>query len=164
MLSTITIRLSTSGTLGKAQGLLQDEECIFQPLRHSMRMEWEEKSQGPVQGWCVEGLPTALFVFLGCSNIAQWLIAWPHSVQYFINEVARHMIMNSMKLVIPLHSLYWSIHTKDESKRGTAFTFIFGVNWLWFCGVTASFGASFHEMKCNGMTSFMEFMLEASKC
>ena len=22
--------------------------------------------------------------------------------------------MNSMKLVIPLHSLYWSIHTKDE--------------------------------------------------
>ena len=36
--------------------------------------------------------------------------------------------MNSMKLVIPLHSLYWSIHTKDESKRGTAFAFIFGVN------------------------------------
>ena len=23
---------------------------------------------------------------------------------------------------------YWSIHTKDESKRGTAFAFIFGVN------------------------------------
>ena len=37
-------------------------------------------------------------------------------------------IMNSMKVVIPLHSLYWSIHTKDESKRGTAFAFIFGVN------------------------------------
>ena len=36
--------------------------------------------------------------------------------------------MNSMKLVIPLHSLYWSIHTKDESKHGTAFAFIFGVN------------------------------------
>ena len=36
--------------------------------------------------------------------------------------------MNSLKLVIPLHSLYWSIHTKDESKRGTAFAFIFGVN------------------------------------
>ena len=36
--------------------------------------------------------------------------------------------MNSMKLVIPLHSLYWSIHTKDESKRGSAFAFIFGVN------------------------------------
>ena len=27
--------------------------------------------------------------------------------------------MNFMKLVIPLHSLYWSIHTKDESKRAT---------------------------------------------
>ena len=37
-------------------------------------------------------------------------------------------LMNSMKLVIPLHSLYWSIHTKDESKRGTAFAFIFDVN------------------------------------
>ena len=36
--------------------------------------------------------------------------------------------MNSMKVVIPLHSLYWSIHTKDESKRGPAFAFIFGVN------------------------------------
>ena len=36
--------------------------------------------------------------------------------------------MNSMKLVIPSHSLYWSIHTKDESKRGTAFAFIFGVD------------------------------------
>ena len=36
-------------------------------------------------------------------------------------------VMNSMKLVIPLLSLYWSIHTKDESKRGTAFAFIFGV-------------------------------------
>ena len=37
-------------------------------------------------------------------------------------------IMKSMKLVIPLYSLYWSIHTKDESKRGTAFAFIFGVS------------------------------------
>ena len=37
-------------------------------------------------------------------------------------------IMNSMIHVIPLHSLNWSIHTKDESKRGTAFAFIFGVN------------------------------------
>ena len=36
--------------------------------------------------------------------------------------------MNSMKLVILLRSLCWSIHTKDESKRGTAFAFIFGVN------------------------------------
>ena len=50
--------------------------------------------------------------------------------------------MNSMKLVIPLHLISWkkdskrccdttmpeSIHTKDESKRGSAFAFIFGVN------------------------------------
>ena len=26
------------------------------------------------------------------------------------------LLTNSMKLVSPLHSLYWSIHTKDESK------------------------------------------------
>ena len=68
-----------------------------------------------------------------------------------------------MNRVIPLHSLYWSIHTKDESKRETAFAFIFGVNWLWRCGVKASFGVFFHEMKYNGMTGFMESML-ASWC
>ena len=53
---------------------------------------------------------------------------WPYGywlvpVQQFLKQ---HM--NSTILVIPLHSLYWSIHTKDESKRGTAFAFIFGVN------------------------------------
>ena len=69
--------------------------------------------------------------------------------------------MNSMKLVIPLHPLYWSIHTKDKSQRRTAFAFIFGVNWLWRCGVTASFRVFLHEIKCNGMTSFMEFMITA---
>ena len=50
--------------------------------------------------------------------------------------------MNSMKRVIPLHfylikkdserccdtTTPESIHTKDESKRGSAFAFIFGVN------------------------------------
>ena len=63
-----------------------------------------------------------------------------------------------MKLVIPLNLLYWSIHIKDESKRGSVFAFIFGLNGLWRCGVTASFGVSFPEMKCNGMTSFTELM------
>ena len=48
------------------------------------------------------------------------------------NEVAiteiRHLsLMNSKKRVILLHSLYWLIHTKDESKHGTVFAFIFGV-------------------------------------
>ena len=65
--------------------------------------------------------------------------------------------MNSMKIVIQLHSLHWSIRTKDGSKCGTAFGFIFGVNWLWRCGVTTSFGVSFNEIECNGMTIFMEF-------
>ena len=63
-----------------------------------------------------------------------------------------------MKLVIPLHSLYCSIHIKDESKCGTVLAFIFGVNWLWRCGVKVSFEVFFHELKCTGMTSFMKFM------
>ena len=33
--------------------------------------------------------------------------------------------MNSMKLVIPWHSLYWSIHIKDESKHGSTFAPLF---------------------------------------
>ena len=45
-----------------------------------------------------------------------------------VEERRNKTCINSMKLSIPLHSLYWSIHTKDESKRGTAFAFIFGVN------------------------------------
>ena len=58
----------------------------------------------------------------------------PHSLiashSCFITPLGVYLVllMNSMKLAIPLHSLYWSIHTKDESKRGTAFAFIFGVN------------------------------------
>ena len=36
--------------------------------------------------------------------------------------------MNSMKFVSRSRPWYWSIHTKDESKRRTAFAFIFGVN------------------------------------
>ena len=51
------------------------------------------------------------------------------------------LVMNSMKLVIPLHSLYWSIRTKDESKCGTAFAFIFGVNWP--CTVSGRTQANF---------------------
>ena len=41
--------------------------------------------------------------------------------------------MNSMELVIPLHSLYWSIHTKDESKCSSTSAFIFDVNVFHFC-------------------------------
>ena len=50
---------------------------------------------------------------------------WPVTGPYCAATI---LVMNSMKLVIPLRTLYWSIHTKDESKRGTAFAFIFGVN------------------------------------
>ena len=63
-------------------------------------------------------------------------------------------------IVILLHFISWkktpndavtpqchrSIHIKDESKCGIAFAFIFGVNWLWRCGDTASFGVFFQEL------------------
>ena len=63
-----------------------------------------------------------------------------------------------------LHLLYWSIHTKDESKRGTASAFIFDVNWLWSCGVTASFGVFFHaqftpKMKANAELHLLSSLL-----
>ena len=97
------------------------------------------------------------------------LISWSvmrvdisYRMEWLLRITLIHTCMNSMKLVILFHSLYWPIHTKDESKRGIAFAFIFGVNWLWRCGVTESFGVFFfHEWKCNGMTSFMEFMSNA---
>ena len=94
--------------------------------------------------------------------------------------------MNSMKLVIPLHFISWkktskrccdtttpeSIHTKDESKCGSAFAFIFGVNWpvQW---AHSYFVASHHcsalsastmstALLC-GVTSLFGFFLETNK-
>ena len=68
----------------------------------------------------------------------------PYEWHLSLVKVIRNTIdMNSMKLVIPLHFISFkkkdsklccdtttpeSIHTKDGSKRGTAFAFIFGVN------------------------------------
>ena len=81
--------------------------------------------------------------------------------------------ITSMKLVILLHSLYWSIHSKDESKRGTIFALIFKVKlaccsslpwsvWKqtrnWCHSIVWSL---FSLKKSNGMTSFMQFMLIA---
>ena len=85
-------------------------------------------------------------------------ISWKNS---FCDISRKCVLPNMIRAGIRLYSLYWSIHTKDESKRGTAFAFIFGVNWLWRCGVSASFGVFSHEIKCNGVTSFMEFMSDA---
>ena len=63
--------------------------------------------------------------------------------------------MNSIKLAIPLHSLYMSIHTKDERKCICLYLWCELTLVLW---CTASFGVFSHEMKCNGMTIFMEFI------
>ena len=73
------------------------------------------------------------------------LLPWTHSR---LQQAWQMAFMKSMKLVIPLDFISWvnsfsdisrmcilpnmtpeSIHTKDESKRGFAFAFVFGVNW-----------------------------------
>ena len=55
------------------------------------------------------------------------------------SDISRKCILPHMIGAVEarLFSLYWSIHTKDESKCESAFAFIFGVNWHWRCGVTA---------------------------
>ena len=47
-----------------------------------------------------------------------------------------------------------SIHTKDESKRDSAFAFIFGVNWLWCCGITALLGVFLEINKHQNLMRF----------
>ena len=87
--------------------------------------------------------------------------------------------VNSMKLVIPLHfylikkdskrccdtTTPESIHTKDESKRGFAFAFIFGVNWplqwmkqndkfhgfMW-CGIPNTINMKWHRSPWHNIT------------
>ena len=63
------------------------------------------------------------------------------SIHFLMRRLMQNM--NSTKLAIPLHfylikkhskrccdtTMPEAIHTKDESKRGSAFAFIFGVNW-----------------------------------
>ena len=70
--------------------------------------------------------------------------------------------MNSMKVVIPWHKLYWSIHTENESKRGTTFCFHLWCEWtLAFLYHSIAWNLS-HEIECKGMTSFMEFIIYCS--
>ena len=47
----------------------------------------------------------------------------------FSDISGKWILPNMIRTVNRLHSLYWSIHTKDESKRDFVFAFIFGVNW-----------------------------------
>ena len=82
--------------------------------------------------------------------------------------------MNSMKLIIPLHLISWKKTSNNAVtwQRQSQFTpkmkanavprflssLVSSLVWLWHCGVTALFEVFFHEIKRNGMTSFMEFM------
>ena len=94
--------------------------------------------------WLLLGLYHSSF-FL--SNVLDSQMSWLNkkikSFTFISDNWHYKCITNSMKLVIPLHLISWkkdsnwccdattpeSIHTKDESKRGSAFAFIFGVNW-----------------------------------
>ena len=69
--------------------------------------------------------------------------------------------LNSLKLVIPLHSLYWSVVNSHQRWKQTRNRVCFHLCCeltlaLWCHSIVWSL---FHEIKCNGMTSFMEFMI-----
>ena len=133
--------------------------------------KWLKIVAGACQVWVKVSLPPGGLPFEWLNQVEEGTgshdTSSRHAQSYFrlaaTRAVGTALNMKSMKLVIPLHTSYWSIHTKDESKRGTALAFIFGVNWLWRCGVTASFGVFCYKIKCKGKTSFMEFMW-ISKC
>ena len=108
-----------------------------------MRM-FLHKYQPSIAFWCWK-----ILILLKLNKI---FLNWNNLHTLFIDYY-----MNSMKLVNPLHH----IELVNSHQRWTAFVFILGVNWLWHCGVTASFVVCFHEIKCNRMTSFMEFMITA---
>ena len=61
-------------------------------------------------------------------NIRVTAVGRKASVKKFVGTFINDPCKGNLLASIELHSLYWSIHTKDESKRGTAFAFIFGVN------------------------------------
>ena len=52
----------------------------------------------------------------GTAVLSLELWSWEDQLNKLQWSPTRDQCMNSMKLVSPLHSLYWSIHTKDESK------------------------------------------------
>ena len=89
--------------------------------------------------------PFVLFAQLWHWN-SEHEIHWNLSFRYILfheKHSFSDIINNMIRDINRLHSWYWSIHTKDESKRETAFAFIFGVNWLWHGGVTALFSIFF---------------------
>ena len=76
-------------------------------------------------------------------------------------------IMNSMKLVIPLHFISWKKKSfSDISRKWILPNMIRAVAALIIFGqmhfLLISENEFTHEIKCNGMTSFMKFMISHS--
>ena len=72
-----------------------------------------------------------------CSLVGRYELQFDLSVSLLsVVKIALHWLAPGQRLLLAnlslmgylLYSLYWSIHTKDESKRDSAFAFIFGVN------------------------------------
>ena len=81
-----------------------------------------------------------------------------HVLQQFFIGVMKVICLNLIAIMPPiLHAFHETCHSVRfivlvHSHQGwkewrTAFAFIFGVNWLWHCGVTASFGVFCHDIK-----------------
>ena len=116
-----------------------------------------------------QGITWLPLVSISPETLTLQLVALCKAVWRF-SESCHAVFMNSMKRHSVTFIVLVNPHQRWKQTRNRvcfhlwceltlAFAFIFGVNWLWCCGVTAPLEVFFHEIKCNGMTSFMEFMI-----
>ena len=83
-------------------------------------------------------------------------ISWVTNVLTQVYFWCEQLHLNSMKLVIPLHFISWKNSFSDISRKCILPNMIYFVKYT-SCWYQKIF---FHEIKCNRMTSFMEFMLQ----
>ena len=133
-----------------------------------------------MSGSVLKTVPIVVLCKFICASQLYIVLSWRADQCCFWSFVKN---MNSMKLVNPLHFISWKNSFSDISRKCilpnmigavnshqrwcSAFAFIFGVNWLWLTSpiifgkmhfLLISENLFFHEIKCNEMTSFMEFM------
>ena len=98
--------------------------------------------------------PFYLFIFfislINVNSSFSTLIVPSHEFHEIGHSITFYFMKKDSKTML-WHYNAESIPTKDESKRGTTFALIFCVNWLWRCGVTASFWSlfSWNKMQRN---------------
>ena len=111
-------------------------DVIISTFHLLIKVQLRERKQKPIQVCLDKCVITALVRRYGiCGNyiFMNSMKTCPSVTFYFMkisfSDIDRKWILlNMIRALSGSHSLSWSIHTKDESKRETAFAFIFGVN------------------------------------